>query len=343
VGTHPEFSVDLAAAKQVDLMALLGNWPLRRAASTGGGELHGPCPFCGGFDRFSVQPNHPEGGRWYCRQCGENKWHDTIDFVMRRSRVSLPEAIRMLDRSQIDQVQLKVPTKASESTSDQDRSIWSEAAWNFIRDCISYLWEPEGDRAREYLHGRGLSDQTLANWLIGYNPYSGTDSWKHWGLGAGETVKLPAGIVIPCITAGDVHYIKIRRDDGEPKYQYLKGSQYWLFGADTFRDNLMGYIFESELDVLLAWQTGLKVGYASIPANGILKPEWFADYIVEDILVAPDNDSEGDKAAHNLCGLSSHIKLADHVPSGKDLTEYYQAGGDVLTWLLDQLEHINAV
>ena len=74
--------MDLAAAKQVDIIELLGNWPLRRVASTGGGEL-GPCPFCGGFDRFSVQPNHPEGGRWYCRQCGENKWHDTIDFVMR--------------------------------------------------------------------------------------------------------------------------------------------------------------------------------------------------------------------------------------------------------------------
>ena len=49
------------------------------------------------------------------------------------------------------------------------------------------------------------------------------------------------------------------------------------------------------------------------------------------------------KQLKNYADLSSHIKLADHVPSGKDLTEYYQAGGDVLTWLLDQLEHINAV
>ncbi len=60
----------------------------------------------------------------------------------------------------------------------------------------------------------------------------------------------------------------------------------------------------------------------------------------EDILVAPDNDSEGDKAAEKLCNQSSHIQLADHVPTGKDLTEYYQAGGDVLTWLLEQLERL---
>ena len=70
----------------------------------------------------------------------------------------------------------------------------------------------------------------------------------------------------------------------------------------------MGYIFESELDVLLAWQTGLKIGYASIPASGILKPEWFADSIVEDILVAPDNDTEGDNAAAKSMHSSSHIR-----------------------------------
>ena len=135
--------------------------------------------------------------------------------------------------------------------------------------------------------------------------------------------------------------MKIRRDDGEPKYQMLKGSQYWLFGADTFQDNLMGYLFESELDVLLAWQTGLNLGYASMPAGGILKRDWLQGSHVEDILVAPDNDSEGDDAARKLCSQSSHIKIASHVPVGKDLTEYNQAGGDVLKYLLDQLEQIN--
>src|SRR5436305_15259018 len=41
---------------------------LRRMASTHGGEYAGPCPFCGGRDRFRVWPNmaHP---RYWCRVC----------------------------------------------------------------------------------------------------------------------------------------------------------------------------------------------------------------------------------------------------------------------------------
>ncbi|MBV9711108.1 MAG: hypothetical protein JO011_09365, partial [Ktedonobacteraceae bacterium] len=33
------------------------NTSLRRVASTHGGEYAGPCPFCGGTDRFRVWPD----------------------------------------------------------------------------------------------------------------------------------------------------------------------------------------------------------------------------------------------------------------------------------------------
>jgi len=340
----PRNIMNLATAKQVDIMTLLGNWPLRRAGSTGGGELFGPCPFCGGFDRFRVQPNHPDGGRWYCRGCGGNKWHDTIDFVMRKSGVSMSIAVRMLDPTQPEHVQLKIPKQVIRTSTHIDRTAWSNSAWNFVRDCISFLWMPESKNARDYLHGRGLTDHTLSHWLIGYNPFNGTDSSRNWGLEPGSTVHLPAGIVIPCFTDNILTYVKIRRDDGEPKYQMLKGSQYWLYGADTYRDNLMGYIFESELDVLLAWQTEFKLGYASIPAGQKLLPA-YAPYFteLEDLIVAFDNDAAGNAAADKLCKISQRFHKAGPLPRGKDLTEYYQSTGnldDVLAWLYEQLDCI---
>ena len=48
----------------------LGQGALRRVASTNGGEWAGPCPLCGGQDRFRVWPTPREGkpGAW-CRQC----------------------------------------------------------------------------------------------------------------------------------------------------------------------------------------------------------------------------------------------------------------------------------
>ena len=165
--------MDLITAKHIDIMQLLGDWSGKRVAGTGGGELHGPCPFCGGSDRFCVQPNHPEGGRWYCRQCGDNHWHDTIDFVMKRSGVNMPEALRMLDPTQTSYVQPKITTANNSvvtAAPGPDRATWSRAAWSFVRDCLTELWGDQGVVAREYLHWRGLNDQTLITWHIRLQP-----------------------------------------------------------------------------------------------------------------------------------------------------------------------------
>jgi len=246
----------------------------------------------------------------------------------------------MLDTIQLPTFDRKRPELPQNNPSGIDRETWSSAAWKFVRDSISYLWQPEGDKAREYLHERGLSDHTICHWHIGYNPFNGADSWRHWGVERIEAILLPAGITIPCVAEDVIHYVKIRRDDGEPRYPLIKGSEYWLFGADTYKESSIGMLFESELDVCLGWQSGLKIGYASIPAGASLRGEWLEKATVEDIVVAPDNDSRGDDGAAKICAQSSRIFMGDHVPTGKDLTEYGQAGGNILQWIYDQLEHI---
>lgn len=59
-----------------------------------GPELEGACPFCGGKDRFRVQPDM---GLWWCRQCSENEhWGNAADYVMKRDAVDFKEAMRRL-------------------------------------------------------------------------------------------------------------------------------------------------------------------------------------------------------------------------------------------------------
>src|SRR5580698_6037105 len=41
---------------------------------------HGPCPFCGGVDRWRFT-DHGSDGWWICNQCGRGRG---IDLVMRR-------------------------------------------------------------------------------------------------------------------------------------------------------------------------------------------------------------------------------------------------------------------
>ena len=46
-----------ALKRKVNLLSLIGsNVSLHKVARTGGGEYAGPCPFCGGTNRFRVQP-----------------------------------------------------------------------------------------------------------------------------------------------------------------------------------------------------------------------------------------------------------------------------------------------
>jgi phage/plasmid primase-like uncharacterized protein len=90
--------VDVVALKQrVDLLAVVArDTRLRKVAGTGRGEWAGPCPFCGGRDRFRVQPVL---GSWWCRQCGGERWQDVVDYVVRRDGVSFVEACRLLGAS----------------------------------------------------------------------------------------------------------------------------------------------------------------------------------------------------------------------------------------------------
>ena len=86
-------STQIAQARQVDLLRLVEpDTTLIRIANTHGGEYAGPCPFCGGTDRFHVVP---ATGKWYCRQCTP-RGGDAIDYVRQREQLPFQEAVQFL-------------------------------------------------------------------------------------------------------------------------------------------------------------------------------------------------------------------------------------------------------
>ena len=327
--------------RTVDILALHGGaTPLKKVANCESGEWCGPCPFCGGVDRFRIQPYHPDGGRWFCRGCGGNHWHSVIDYVMKRDAVDFLGAFEQLGGGKI-KVAFDLPTPAPRI---EEPGKWGDAAYQFVEDSASNLWGKDGRDDLEYLHGRGLDDETLRHWAIGSNSLEGYGNSREWGVAAGERVFLPRGIVIPCYknNLADIVYIKIRRNSGEPKYMMLKGGHQWLFGGFAFYNNGIGFMFESELDVLLAWQSGLGVGYASLPAGQKLQRDYFQYFHdLAYLIVSYDNDAPGQRAAEDICQRSKHYVLAQPVPAGKDLTEYWQSTrnmDDVANYLWEQME-----
>jgi phage/plasmid primase-like uncharacterized protein len=80
---------NIELAKEVSIEAVLAQrgYQLKR----NGADLAGPCPFCGGRDRFVVTPKKR---RWFCR--GFRERDDVIGLVQRLDNVSFPNAVETL-------------------------------------------------------------------------------------------------------------------------------------------------------------------------------------------------------------------------------------------------------
>lgn len=308
----------------VDLVALMGG-DLRRVASTNGGEYAGPCPFCGGKDRFRVWPNHPSGkGRWWCRQCGRHG--DAIDFLRQREGLSYREAVERLG--------LPSPAGPPLSPARQERPPeppplnvrWAMRA--IAEESEALLWTPAGARAREWLAGRGLREETLKAWHIGYRS---ADRWMH-GL------RVPRGIVIPCLVNGEPWYLKVRRPVPPltgPKYQMVRGGRPALYGLDYLTGKPVAVICEGELDALLLWQEAGDLADVVALGSATARPHpHFLTHLVtaRRWLVATDRDRAGEQGAAWWEEFSRRVRRVRPL-QGNDLTEFAQAGGDLRAWV----------
>ncbi|MDQ6671462.1 MAG: hypothetical protein M3069_12055 [Chloroflexota bacterium] len=159
-----------------------------------------------------------------------------------------------------------------------DREVsagWQVAASLFVERTERMLWSADGDRARVYLHQRGLRDKTLHTWRLGFQPRYGLYApAQDWGLD-GQPVYLPRGIVLPWIVDGRVGHLQVRASAHDPQQRYLsvRGGHPWLFGADTLVQHAPAILLEGVLDTLLVWQeAGDLLGTASLGSCRKLQP-----------------------------------------------------------------------
>ena len=145
---------------------------LRRSGKT----YTGFCPFHSNT-RTPAFVVWPETGTWRCfGQCNEGG--DLFGFVMKRDGVDFTEALRML--AEKAGVQLRPPTPREQEaveTHDRIRTLLEEAV-TFYRHQL--LNTPAGQLALEYIHSRGLTDQTVETWGLGYAPEGWEAALSHF-------------------------------------------------------------------------------------------------------------------------------------------------------------------
>lgn len=134
---------------------------LRRA----GKNLSGFCPFHSNTRTPSFVV-FPESGTWRCfGQCNEGG--DVFKYVMKKEGLDFAEALRRLaDRAGI---QLRAPSPGEQAAKEQHGRLRAvlEATVRFYQ---AQLQTPAGARVLAYLHGRSLTDETIAAFELGYAP-----------------------------------------------------------------------------------------------------------------------------------------------------------------------------
>lgn len=316
----------------VDLLHADG-FGLKKAATTNGGEYSGPCPWCGGRDRFRVWP---KTGRFWCRGC--NKAGDEIQYLRDLRGLSFHEACEAIGH--IPAPRASAPAAFAPRHREAPSEAWQAKAKAFLDMAIETLWTPRGKATRQWLHdNKGLSEASIRKAMLGYVLADNYAPRAAWGLPEDDRKKvwLPAGLVIPYVVNDVVHRLRIRRTESSgPRYVIISGSSSapMVLG----RDKGAVVVVESELDAILLEQAaGDLCGIVAL-GNAQAKPDVITHRLLQDtplILVALDGDEAGAKASWRFWPETYGAKVKRWLcPQGKDVSDAWLDGLNVRVWVV---------
>jgi len=333
------------------LAALIGrNTKLTRA----GRQWRGCCPFHGEKSpSFYVYDDH-----YHCFGCGAHG--DAISFVMQTQGASFPEAVERLAAEAGLEVPKATPQQARREAKQRDlHGVLEAAAESFQRR----LRLPEGRAGLDYLLRRGLSEETIRRFGLG---------WSGGGRGALAADLKPLGIETrQLVEAGlmragegdqppaDLFFnrvmfpIRDRRGriisfggrilgDGQPKYvngpeTELFSKRRNLYGLDLAREAAFKgapvVVAEGYMDVIALHQAGF--GGAVAPLGTALTEEQLAELwrLAPQPVLCFDGDAAGSRAAARTAELALPLLSPERslcfaaLPPGEDPDTLISRGG----------------
>lgn len=153
--------------QQADIVRIVGDYVKLKKA--GAQNYSGLCPFHNEkTPSFSV---HATRQFYHCFGCGASG--DVFSFVQKVENISFPEAVRLIAQKlgvPMPKVTFSSPAEAKEAKIRTALLDIHERATAFFQECLR---RPEGSQAREYLRARGLDEDALKRFRIGYAPDSG--------------------------------------------------------------------------------------------------------------------------------------------------------------------------
>lgn len=199
--------IDTTTVKQnIDLRNLAGqHTTLHREA---GQEMSGPCPKCGGTDRFHVTPE-----QFFCRNSacwpgGAERWGDAIAYVEWLQGVDFKTACAMLAGGTVPTITNPVQ-RSQPKVKEPQSAAWQDEAQKIVRNAAALLASKAGETGRAYLTGRGLQPSTCEAFGLGYLPAVSLPGTWNKETETFSHPKQPA-IVIPWYTDDQLIAIRYR-------------------------------------------------------------------------------------------------------------------------------------
>ncbi len=308
--------------ERVDMIALVQRHGVDLKKS--GRSYKGLCPFHGEKSpSFYVWPDEKRFKCFGCQAGG-----DAISFVQRLMGKTFLDTVRDLAK------ELGVDIEAAVDPGMQEKQQVKDATDFAATHFVERLWDPVvGRHARDYLHGRGLTDDLIKSFGLGWAPLAWTelaDQLRERGLLAfGEK----AGLCSPR-TKGDGYYdmfrgrviIPIRSPEGRtiafggrllegddgPKYLNSKENRLYsksdiLYATDQARDEIRkkksAVLCEGYFDAIGMHQAGVKNALAL--CSTALTPGHLAllgRLEAKELVLLLDGDDAGRNAVERLAG-----------------------------------------
>lgn len=311
-----------------------------------GANLIGLCPFHNEkTGSFTVSPSK---GIYKCFGCGASG--HALKFIMEIEQCSFVEAMKQLGKKYHIEVEDRELTAEEQQRQDNRESMFvvNEFANKWFQ---SQLWEtPEGQAiGMSYFHERGLRDDIIRKYQLGYSPEKGNPlakALKEQGfkeefitnnvdtkIGVGVVGKSEDGrlydrfrdrVIFPIFTvsgkpvafAGRI----LKKKDNVGKYVnspdsiiYSKTNElYGLFQAkQAISRTDMCYLVEGQMDVISMHQSGIENVVAS-GGTALTKPQiWLIKRFTSNITVLYDGDAAGIHAA--LRGIDMFLEAGFNV------------------------------
>lgn len=294
----------------------------------GHAERYGPCPICGGTDRFHIK-KFDDKDMFMCRQC-HTKWGDAIEFLMWLNNCTFMEASGMLALAPTPPPLFPTARTVDKPDTPPDAD-WQSKALCLIDETERRLWSntQSAKNARQWLNNRGLTDETIQLHRLGLSVKEGysCDLFLH------------KGITIPTISKGNVWQVRTRTPDGliktpipnsKPdsngkhpeycKYMGVAGGKVGLWGYDF--TGSVTLLVGGEFDAMIVRQANPNIRAITFGSESKrVKAPW-RDNLTGRIFVCYDNDDAGIAGAK---AVMKDLLNAESItlPQGKDPTDFY--------------------